>query len=124
MSDPDRSLSLKRCFGTSCSRSRLEPGPVPEEAWLVDTTPGTFVVTVEVAKVEIAEVVFIVVLVLAAAGNRDSLAGNACQTLDWTSQISQSALFIARHRDREDRVKGRLSRIHPRDQRQRSSARD
>ena len=69
MSDPDRSLSLKRFFGTSCSQSRLEPGSMPEEAWLVDTTPGTFVVTVEVAKVEIVEVVFIVVLVLAAAGN-------------------------------------------------------
>ena len=70
MSDPDRSLSLhQRFFGTSCSWSRLKPGPVPEEAWLVDTTPGTFVVTVEVAKVEIAEVVFIVVLVFAPAGN-------------------------------------------------------
>ena len=51
MSDPDRSLSLhQRTFGTSCSRSRLDPGPVPEEAWLVNTTPGTFVVTVEKAE--------------------------------------------------------------------------
>jgi hypothetical protein len=76
---------------------------VTEEAWLVDTTPGTFVVTVEVAKVEIAEVVFIVVLVARARKERrNSIVGNACETLDRTSQIGKSTPFIARQRDRED----------------------